>query len=310
MYDLTTFIGRVQIRNPLILAAGILGSTFSTLNRSYQEGFGAVVTKSVGIYPREGYPNPTVVYIPETNSILNAVGLANPGCIEFGKELMKVHSDVRLIVSVFGSTPKEISSVIECIRNTTGSSKPIAFELNLSCPHAQKAGMMVGTDPSVVHDIVNEAKRITRRAIWVKLTPNVKDITKIGVAAVDAGADALVAINTLKAMLINIEARKPILANIKGGLSGRAIKPIGIRAIYDLYEIIGSEVPLIGVGGIWTWEDVVEYFQAGACAVQIGSVLSQYSSPKLIISELLTGLHNYLIQEDLSLHELRGLAHE
>ncbi|UCE14089.1 MAG: dihydroorotate dehydrogenase [Candidatus Heimdallarchaeota archaeon] len=310
MSDLTTFIGRVQIRNPLILAAGILGSTFSTLNRAYQEGFGAVVTKSVGRHPRDGHPNPSVVYIPETDSILNAVGLANPGCIEFGKELVKIHSDVKLIVSIFGSTAEDISSVIQCIENNIGNSKSVAFELNLSCPHVQKVGMLVGTDPKLVYDIVNQAKSITKTAIWIKLTPNVKDITIIGEAAIDAGADALVAINTLKAMLINVEARKPILANLRGGLSGRAIKPIGIRAIYDLYEKFGPKVPLIGVGGIWTWEDIVEYFLAGACSVQIGSVLSQYSSPQFIISELLTGLQKYLVQEGLSLHELRGLAHE
>ncbi|MFX1517648.1 MAG: dihydroorotate dehydrogenase, partial [Promethearchaeota archaeon] len=145
--------------------------------------------------------------------------------------------------------------------------------------------------------------------IWVKLTPNISDITKIGEAAVSAGADALVAINTLKALLIDIDVKRPILGNIRGGLSGEAIKPIGLRAIYDLFDSFGSDIPLIGLGGISKWQDVVEYFLAGASAVQIGSALHNYSSPKVFITELLNGLDSYLTRENLTLEELRGMAH-
>lgn len=309
MKNLKTIIGNVEIRNPLILASGILGSTYSTLNRSFHEGFGAVTTKSIGIKPLKGYPNPSVLYLPEIHSVINAIGLANPGCSKFGEELQNINSNVRLIVSVFGSSPDEFISVIDCLGKFRMKTKPIAFELNLSCPHAKKLGMAVGTDPEVVEEIVNKVKTASDIPIWVKLTPNISDITKIGEAAVLAGADALVAINTIKALLIDIKAKKPILGNIRGGLSGRAIKPVGLRAIYDLFESVGLKIPLIGLGGISKWEDVVEYFLAGASAVQIGSALHNYSSPEVMITELLNGLESYLIQENVSLEELRGMAH-
>ncbi|MFX1504831.1 MAG: dihydroorotate dehydrogenase [Promethearchaeota archaeon] len=306
MTEFKTTIGNVEIRNPLILASGILGSTYSTLNRSFHEGFGAVTTKSIGLHSREGHPNPSVLYLSEIHSVINAVGLANPGCSKFGEELKNVDSEVKLIISVFGVSPDEFVSVIKCLRMKI---KPIAFELNLSCPHAKKLGMAVGTDPEIVEEIVKKVKATFKTPIWVKLTPNISNITKIGEAAVSGGADALVAINTLKALLIDIESHKPILGNIRGGLSGKAIKPIGLRAIYDLYESFGSEIPLIGLGGISKWEDVVEYFLAGASAVQIGSALHNYPSTKTLIAKLMNGLEAYLIRKNLSLEELRGMAH-
>jgi dihydroorotate dehydrogenase (NAD+) catalytic subunit len=307
MKELKTTIGNVEIRNPLILASGILGSTYSTLNRLFREGFGAVTTKSIGVQPREGYPNPSILYLPEIHSIINAVGLANPGCSKYSEELRSIDSNVSLIISVFGSSPDEFISVIECLRMKT---KPIAFELNLSCPHAKKFGTAIGTDPEVVEEIVNKVKASFKVPIWVKLTPNISDITKIGEAAISGGADALVAINTLKALLIDIKSKRPILGNIRGGLSGKAVKPVGLRAIYDLYESFGSKIPLIGLGGISKWEDVVEYLLAGASAVQIGSALHNYSSPKDLTTKLLDGLNSYLIREDLTLEELRGMAHD
>ena len=309
MKELKTTIGNIEIKNPLILASGILGSTYSTLNRSFHEGFGAVTTKSIGLQPREGHPNPSVLYLPEIKSIVNAIGLANPGCRKFSEELEKIESNVSLIISVFGSSSDEFISVIECFRKSSMKTQPIAFELNLSCPHAKNLGMAVGTDPEIVEEIVRKVKHNCDIPIWVKLTPNISDITKIGEAAVSAGADALVAINTLKALIIDIKAKKPVLGNIRGGLSGQAVKPIGLRAIYDLFESFGSEIPLIGLGGISKWEDVVEYFLAGASAVQIGSAFHSYSSPKVLIAEILTGLKSYLIRENLSLDELRGMAH-
>lgn len=306
MKKFKTTIGNIEIRNPLILASGIWGSTYSTLNRSFHEGFGAVTTKSIGIHPREGHSNPSVIYLPEIHSVINAVGLANPGCSKYSEELKNIDSNVRLIISVFGASSDEFISVIECLSMKTN---PIAFELNLSCPHAKKLGMAVGTDPEVVEEIVEKVKTAIKVPIWVKLTPNTSDITKIGEAAVSGGADALVAINTLKALLIDIKAKKPILGNIRGGLSGKAIKPIGLRAIYELFESFGSEIPLIGLGGISKWEDVVEYLLAGASAVQIGTALHNYSSPKALIAEILNGLDSYLIRENLAINELRGIAH-
>ncbi|MFX1511533.1 MAG: dihydroorotate dehydrogenase [Promethearchaeota archaeon] len=310
MTSLKTTIGQITLQNPIILASGVLGSTYSTLNRLFREGFGAVTTKSIGLTPRKGHPNPSVVYLPEIKSILNAVGLANPGCKKFGEELRKVESEVKFIVSIFGSSPEEITAVLTCIEETlTEGTKPIAFELNLSCPHAENVGMAVGTDPSMVTEIVKASKNVTRLPIWIKLTPNIDNISKIGIAAVSGGAEAIVAINTIKALRIDIHTKYPVLGNIQGGLSGRAIKPVGLRAIYDLYSTLGPKTSLIGVGGVSTWEDVIEYILAGANAVQIGSILA-YQESKKIIQGILTGLRSYLSQENLSITELRGLAHE
>lgn len=310
MDNLSTSIGNVKLRNPLILAAGILGSTYSTLNKLYFEGFGAVTTKSIGLKPRTGHPNPSVVYLSEINSVVNAVGLANPGVDYFCRELQNIDPKVEYVISCFGGNPEEISEVVKTIdKYIETQNRPIAFELNLSCPHASNAGLAVGTDPFIVEKIIKSVKRVTKIPIWVKLTPNITDITEIGIAAVKGGADALVAINTVKAMLIDIKTKLPILSNNRGGLSGSAIKPIGVRAIFDLYEILDSNVPLVGVGGISKWEDIIEYILAGANAVQIGSVLS-FTNSKEIIKGFRGKLSSYLKQEEINLDQLRGLAHE
>jgi dihydroorotate dehydrogenase (NAD+) catalytic subunit len=310
MIDLQTKIGEVIIRNPLILASGLLGSSYSSLNRAYREGFGAVATKSIGLKPRDGYPNPTIIYLNEIKSILNAVGLPNPGYIEFTQELNNLKKDIHYIVSLFGSSPEEFIQMIEYMNKEIQNISPIAYELNLSCPHAKKVGMAVGTDPEMVKIIVNSVKSSTNIPIWVKLTPNITDIISIAKAAVSGGADALVAINTLKALKIDIRIKKPILGNIRGGLSGQAIKPIGIRMIYDLFDHFGPRVPLIGVGGVWNWKDVVEYVLAGANAVQIGSALTDYSSPNQLSSKIIQGIKRYLSEEGTNITELRGKAHD
>lgn len=310
MNALLTSIGRVQLKNPLILASGFLGSTYSSLNRAYSAGLGAVTTKSIGLESRKGYPNPSVIYLPEIQSMINAVGLANPGCDTFASELLRLDPIVEYIISIYGGSAEEFSTVISQFQNKLTLRPPLAFELNLSCPHAKKLGSAVGSDPETVRQVVEAAKKASNVPIWVKLTPNITNIVEIGESAIKAGADALVAINTLVAMKIDITVKKPVLGNKKGGLSGRAIKPVGVRAIFDLYEHFGSSVPLIGVGGIWQWEDVVEYLLAGASAVQLGTIFTPPPSPEELIPRLISGLKDYLEDEGLSLHELRGLAHE
>lgn len=230
--------------------------------------------------------------------------------MEFSKELINISKDVKYIISLFGSHPEEFIQMINYFDKKLKDRTPVAYELNLSCPHAKDVGLAVGTDPEIVKTIVNSTKRSTNIPIWVKLTPNITDIISIAKAAVSAGADALVAINTLKALMINIKIKKPVLGNIRGGLSGRAIKPIGIRMIYDLYEHFGDKVPLIGVGGVSNWQDVIEYILAGANAIQIGSALTDFSSPKDLTSKIIIGIQNYLNEENLDISEIRGAAHE
>ncbi|MHA1224972.1 MAG: dihydroorotate dehydrogenase, partial [Candidatus Heimdallarchaeaceae archaeon] len=251
--SLETEIGKISIRNPLILASGVLGVSYSTLRRVYTGGLGAVVTKSIGTKSRKGNPNPSVFALDNIRSVINSVGLANPGYQAYRQDIeVLVKNQVPVIVSIFGETKEEFSEVLNGLKDL-----PIlAFELNLSCPNTEKGGIQMGTDPDVVYQIVNKLRSLTKIPLWIKLTPNVTDIIEIAEAAVNAGCDGLVAINTLKAMVIDIYTKMPVLGFKRGGLSGAAIKPIGIRFIYDLYEHFERRIPLIGVGGIRSGEDV------------------------------------------------------
>ncbi len=253
----------IQLKNPTILASGVLGISGSLLSRVLTEGgAGAVVTKSVGPV-RTGFPNPTVVEVEA--GFLNAMGLPNPGIEEFIKEdLIPLANKGPIFASIFGSDSEEFARNARLIEPHVQ-----AIELNVSCPHVQVG--QIGQDASLTKEVVSAVKKAVKIPIFCKLTPNVapQDLIKIARAAQDEGADAITAINTVRAMAIDINIEKPILANRHGGLSGPAIKPIAIRAVYDLATSL--DIPIIGVGGITTWEDAVEFFLAGASAIQIGT---------------------------------------
>lgn len=290
--------GKVDLRNPLILASGILGSTGSSLNRVANLGAGAVVTKSIGVVPREGHPGP--VLVKTDIGFLNAVGLPNPSYKYFAEELNDFTKVCPLIISIFGANRAELAKIVENLDEYAD-----AFELNLSCPHVKGYGMDIGRDPIFVENITREIKKITKKPLWVKLTPNVDDITKLGIAAENGGADAVVAINTVRGMGIDAESGYPFLGNVYGGVSGRAIKPIGLISVYSLYKRL--KIPIIGVGGIEDYRDAVEYFMAGARAVGIGSGI--YNNLN-IFNEIKSGLDVYLDEKGIKLEELVGLAHE
>ncbi|HMK15977.1 MAG TPA: dihydroorotate dehydrogenase [Methanomicrobiales archaeon] len=254
-------VGGVPVRNHLLLAAGILGTTGASLARMLREGAGGVVTKSIGPVPLDGHPGPCL--IAGENGLLNAMGLPNPSR-EFAKELASLRGEP-VVVSIFGGNPEEFTTVASWFADACAG-----FELNLSCPHAEGFGSALGTDPDLVEECTRAVKALGKPA-WVKVTPNVTDITEIGAAAERGGADAIVAINTVKAMRISVPMGRPVLGNRFGGLSGKAIFPIAVRCVYELYEI--CEVPIIGCGGISTAEDVVEMMMAGASAVEIGSAV-------------------------------------
>ncbi|MFW6128240.1 MAG: dihydroorotate dehydrogenase [Halobacteriota archaeon] len=285
----------LKLKNPLILASGILGSHPSSLNR-ISEHAGAVVSKSVGIEPRKGYKNPVVINVP--HGLLNAVGLSSPGAEVFAQELGNFERETPLIVSLFGSASQELSSL------TSYFPFADAFELNLSCPHADKVGLAVGSDPQLVKEVLSEVKKATRKPVFAKLSPNVRDIVEIGKAAEKGGADGVVAINTVKGMRIDVFSQKPVLSNISGGVSGEAIKPIGLKCVWDLYQEL--KIPIIGSGGITTWEDVVEFMLAGAKCVQIGSALFYSYNIFFSLNESLKAYLNLTGEE---LHELVGKAH-
>jgi len=295
MPSLTVHAGGLALPNPILLAAGILGTTGASLRRAALAGAGGVVTKSVGSVPREGHPGPTVVGVE--CGLLNAMGLPNPSYKEFQEEIDTAKTGgVPVIASIFGSSAEEFAKIARGL-------EPDAFELNLSCPHAEKYGSELGRYPEMVEAVTGAVKAAANVPVWVKLTPNTADIAELGLAAQRGGADAVVAINTLKAMAIDIETGYPILGNRFGGLSGQAIKPVAVRCVYDLASQL--EIPVIGVGGVTSWEDAVEMIQAGACAVQVGTALLRGYS---VFSEITEGLSRYLERKSLTLEELSGLA--
>jgi dihydroorotate dehydrogenase (NAD+) catalytic subunit len=285
-----------------MLASGILGYATETLERIVEGGAGAVVTKSVGITPREGYANPTIV---QTNcGLINAMGLPNPGIDEFVKEIHEAKNtlNVPLIVSVYGFSTEEYAKVAKKAMNAGAD----AVELNVSCPHVKETGSEIGQNPKILTEVVGKVKAAVDKPVFVKLSPNVTSIVEIAEAAVKAGADALTAINTVKAMAIDTETTMPILSNKIGGLSGPAIKPIAIRCVYEIYEHV--KVPIIGCGGITNWRDAVEFLLAGASAVQIGTAVA-LKGPN-VFKIVARGIDAYLKKKGFrSVNEIVGLSH-
>src|SRR5208337_8804 len=256
-------VGGVELSNHLLLAAGVLGTTGSSLSRMLLSGAGGVVTKSIGPRPKDGHAGPCLVVLED--GLLNAMGLPNPSK-EFVDEISPL-ARKPVIASIFGGSPEEFAEIAGWF-----SGKVAGFELNLSCPHAEGYGAAVGSDPVLVKACTQAVSR-TGVPTWVKLTPNVTDITAIGKAAESGGASAIVAINTVKAMRISTGMRRPVLGNRFGGLSGRAIFPIAVRCVYELYDAV--KIPVIGCGGISTADNVVEMMMAGAYAVEIGSAVQR-----------------------------------
>jgi dihydroorotate dehydrogenase (NAD+) catalytic subunit len=292
----------IELRNPAILAAGIMGTTGASLIRMAREGAGAVVTKSIGPEPKDGHRNPSMIDLGY--GFLNAMGLPNPSYPDFRGELTIAKKDagVPVIASIFGGTQEEFTDVALGLMD----SKPDALELNVSCPHALGYGASVGSNPDAVETITNAVCEAVDIPVWVKLTPNVTDIVAIGEAAQRGGADAIVAINTVKGMAIDIHSGYPVLGNLFGGLSGRAVKPIALKCVYDLYAAL--DIPIIGVGGIYTWEDAIEMMMAGATAVQIGSAVYEGTE---VFSSIAMGIEQFVTERDYKdISAIIGIAHE
>lgn len=295
MSSLSGDVGGLRLENPLILAAGILGTTGASMRRVALAGAGAVVTKSVGLEPRNGHPGPTVVRLGV--GLINAMGLPNPSYRAFQDEIdIAREGGVPVVASIFGSCPEEFAEIASAL-DVDG------FELNLSCPHAGGYGMEIGCDPANVEEIARAVRRAVNVPVWVKLTPNVTDIRVLGIAAQRGGANAVVAINTLKAMAIDVESGYPILGNVIGGLSGPAIKPVALRCVYELSGVL--EIPVIGVGGVSCWQDAVEMIMAGAAGVQIGTALMGGLE---VIRDITSEIIRFLDRKGWSLEEIRGIA--
>jgi dihydroorotate dehydrogenase (NAD+) catalytic subunit len=263
--SIATSIGQIQLDKPVMLASGILGISLDVFNRLYRSGAGAVVTKSLSKEPWEGYPNPTIFSV-KGDGWINAVGLSNPGAANFAK-MIEPNQDVPIIVSLVGSIPEDFEMMIKQFENC----KVTAYELNLSCSHVAKVGLEVGDDPDLVKKIVTAVKNTTDVPVIAKVGLGTTHYLNTVGTAIDSGIDAITAINTIRAMAIDVETKRPILSNRFGGLSGTPIKPIALRCVYEISS--KYDIPIIGCGGVSTWEDAVEFFLAGASAIQLGSAV-------------------------------------
>jgi len=292
-------ISELKLKSPLILASGILGVSYSSMKRLIDAGFGAITTKSIGPVRRKGYKNPSIIEL-HNGSFLNSVGLGNPGIDSFITEIKEIKKfGFPLIVSVFGDTTDSYIDVASKAEKAGAN----AIEINISCPHAEVSS--IGIDKNLTYSVVKAIKEKITVPLFVKLNPNVTNMGEIAIAAQKGGADGVVAINTLVAMKIDINVKRPVLSHGSGGLSGNAIHPIAVKKIYDLYKVL--KIPIIGCGGVSTYEDAIEFFLAGASAVQIGTALYQGYG---IISEINQGLKKYLKENEFnSISEIKGLAH-
>lgn len=292
----------LKLCNPTMLASGILGYSAEMFKSIEKGGAAAVVTKSVGLKPRSGYTNPTVLQVD--CGLINAMGLPNPGIEEFADEIHSTKNvlTIPLIVSVFGFSSEEYAIVAE--RAVAAGAD--AVELNVSCPHVRRTGSEIGQNPRILADVIRRVRKAVNKSVLVKLSPNVTNITDIAETAVKAGADALTVMNTVKAMSIDTETAMPILGNRVGGLSGEAVKPIAIRNVYDIYEKV--KIPIIGCGGIADWQDAVEFLLAGASAVQIGTAVAT-EGPR-VFTAVAEGIDAYMTKKHFrSVKEIVGLSH-
>lgn len=301
--DLSVKLASLKLKNPTVLASGILGVSTSLAKRVESAGAGAYTTKTITKEPRKGYFNP--VFVELEHGYLNAIGLSNPGIDYFKEELenMKRLLKMPVILSIGGNAPEDFEYVAK-----TGVRVGVdALELNISCPHVKGMGLEIGDDITLVKEIVRRVKTVaSEKPVFVKLSLHHRYV-ELAEAVLSAGADGLVAINTVRGLAIDIYSKTPILSNIRGGYSGPAILPIAIRVVYDIYEALGP-VPIIGVGGVDSWKAAIEFILAGASAVGIGSAIA--SKDLLIFKDVIDGLKQYMRNEGFnSVEEMVGYAH-
>jgi dihydroorotate dehydrogenase (NAD+) catalytic subunit len=266
--DLSVRVGSLALRNPFLLASGIWGESGASLVGAWNAGAGGVITKSIGSVPRPGYSNPTVEEYGNWG-LLNAMGLPNPGIDEYPREIdVARKAGATVIGSIFGGDADEFAR----LAGRMAATGVVALELNLSCPHAEGYGTEIGSDPADVEEVVRAVRREVSIPVIAKITPNAAEPAELAAAAEKGGASAISAINTVRGLAIDIPLRRPVLAHGLGGLSGPAIKPVGLACVWQIFSRV--TIPVIGVGGISNAEDALEYVMAGARAVEVGTVVT------------------------------------
>lgn len=279
--DLSVQVGALRLANPVIAAAGTFGYGVEFAHLVDLNRLGGLVTKGISKEPMEGAPAPRLCETP--SGMLNAVGLQNVGVDAFLKDKLPVllKYNTQVIVNIFGYC---LEDYVEVIRRLEGAEGISAYELNISCPNVRKGGMQFGSDPILVEEVVGAGKKAAGQTpLWVKLMPLVTDIGRIARAAESAGADALTVANTYPAMVVNVATGRSLLGNQTGGLSGPAIKPITLRLVWEVRKAV--KIPVVGLGGIETAEDVLQYLAVGASAVQVGT--ASFADPRA--SEVIRG---------------------
>lgn len=297
--DLRVAIGTLELKNPVMTASGTFGygrefESFVDLRR-----LGAVVVKGISLAPRSGNPPPRIV---ETAcGMLNAIGLENVGVDRFISEKMPYLSalGVPVVVNILGESVEEYSRIAERLADVAGVA---AIEVNISCPNVKKGGVAFGADPKMAGAVTAAVKQSCQVPVIVKLSPNVTDVTLMAKAVEEAGADGVSLINTLIGMAIDLRSRRPRLANVIGGLSGPAIKPVALRMVYQVAQVV--TIPIIGIGGIASAEDAMEFMLAGASAVQVGT--ANFVNPRAS-EDVVDGIANYVREQNLdSVRDLIG----
>ena len=297
--DLSVNIGHLKLKNPVMTASGTFGygeefSEFVDLNM-----LGAIVVKGISLKPMQGNPSPRICETP--CGMLNAIGLQNIGLKRFLKEKLPYlrKFDTKVVVNILGNNLHEYAK----LSKTLDESGVDGIELNVSCPNVKKGGIIFGTDKKILARLISKVRQTVKKAILItKLSPNVSNIREFSKVAEDAGSDAISLINTITGMAIDVETRKPKLANITGGLSGPAIKPIAVRMVWEATKAV--KIPVIGIGGIMNAEDAIEFMLAGATAIEVGT--ANFVNPG-VTSDIIKGIEAYLKKKGiLDVRELIG----
>lgn len=297
--DLQVKIRGLVLKNPVLTASGTFGYGRELASLVDPVRLGAVIVKGISLQPRAGNPPPRIVETP--CGMLNAIGLENIGVKKFINEKLPFlrESGACVIVNILGDSVEEYGQLAEILDNVPGIH---AVEVNISCPNVKQGGVAFGIDPEAARRVTAEVRKKCSLPVIIKLSPNVTDITSIALAAEEGGADAVSLINTIQGMAIDIQTRRPRLANVIGGLSGPAIRPVAVRMVWQTAKAVS--IPVMGIGGITTPEDALEFLIAGASAVQIGT--GNFINPKATI-HVLEGIEKYLLMHNInSIHDLTG----
>jgi dihydroorotate dehydrogenase (NAD+) catalytic subunit len=280
--DLSVEIAGIRLKNPVIAASGTFGYGAEFAHLVDLNSLGGLVVKGLAREPMPGNPPPRIVETPA--GMLNAIGLQNIGAAAFVREKLPALRGFQTAVfaNVFGYSTEDYVAAVEILETGDGLA---GYEINVSCPNTKHGGIVFGADPLLTHEVTAAVKRVTRRPVIVKLSPNVTDITALARAAADAGADAISLVNTFVGMAVDLETRRPALPNVTGGLSGPAIKPIALRMVYQVARAV--HIPVIGMGGIACGRDALEFIVAGATAVEVGTATFwDPAAPERIVREI------------------------